>query len=241
MKRSIYFGFTLSAITLSLLISPNVFAAETPEAAAAYASAKASAATAQEAVDSLQVLSLNFSVDGTTNASKATQKTLAYKIAVANSSARSATTSASQTLHIANNQTVAAKDLSLAAVKYLALAGVICPTNSTCPAEAQAASQSAVQTSAAFTAAVQAATSMAATSVREAKLYQSEASAYTAAAKAGRVSMSALIKTLSKANSLAKQQDGRFQTGSPEFDTAKAGVTSFDASYASYQQTVTTP
>ena len=241
MKRSIYAGFTLSTIAMRLLISPTVFAAETPEAAAAYSSAKATAATAQDAIDSLQVVWLNFSAGGTKNASKAAQKTLTYKIAAANSLAESANTSATHTLDTSKNQSLAAKDLSLAAEKYLALAGVICPTNTTCTAEAQAASQSAMQTSAAFTAAVQAATTMAATSVRKAKLYKAEALAYTVAAKAGRVSMGAFLKALSKADKLAKQQDGSFQIGSPAFDAAKATAGSFDQIYASYQQAPATP
>ena len=222
-------------------IAPTVFAAETPEVASAFASAKATAATAQAAVDSLNVISVGFSVDGTTTASKAVQAMFAYKIALANSSARSSNSSANQTLDTSKNQTLAAKDLSLAAVKYLALAGLICPMNSTCTAEAQAASQAATQTSTAFTSAAQAATSLASTSVRKAKLYKSETLAYTAAAKAGRVSMSAFLKTLSKADLLAKQQDGRFQVGAPEFDAAKAAVASFDGSYAIYQQATATP
>jgi len=218
-------------------IAPTVFAAETPEVASAFASAKATAATAQAAVDSLNVISVGFSVDGTTTASKAVQAMFAYKIALANSSARSSNSPANQTLDTSKNQTLAAKDLSLAAVKYLALAGLICPMNSTCTA----ASQAATQTSTAFTSAAQAATSLASTSVRKAKLYKSETLAYTAAAKAGRVSMSAFLKTLSKADLLAKQQDGRFQVGAPEFDAAKAAVASFDGSYAIYQQATATP
>ena len=240
MKRYNYPGVTFLAIGISMLIASNVFAAETPAAATAYANAKTAAKTAQREMDSVSGI-FGFSFGTNTKPSKAIQATLAYKISLANSSAKTASMSAGNSLANSKAQTIAGMDSAKAATSYLTLAGVICPPNTSCTPEATAASQSATQTATAFTAAAQAASTWAAKTMHEAKIYKSEVLAYTAAAKAGKISLSAFLKALSKADLLAAQQDGGIQVGSSAFDAAATAVTSFDASYASYQQAPVSP
>ena len=177
MKRSNYLSFTFLAIAISVLIAPNVFAAETPTAATAYAIATTDATAVETAIANANatVGYVTLSFGASTKPSKAVQATLAYKISLATQSAASASQSADNKAANEQNQVLAAAALTKAASSYATLATIICVPNSTCSPESQSASQSALDASTAFTSVAAAASTWATGTDKQTKFYRSEA------------------------------------------------------------------